>query len=88
MFQAVVEGLVNRNSEGCSQFVADDDQVPLLEKKVDLDGLIFSTLSAWICPEEGTLLVRRSQRFKTESPPGSRPKGRWGNVNPQLTTSR
>jgi phosphate transport system protein len=39
MFQAAVEGLLNRDSDLCSQVVADDDEIDLLEKKVDLDGI-------------------------------------------------
>jgi phosphate transport system protein len=39
MFQAAVEGLLNRDSDLCHQVVADDDEIDLLEKKVDLDGI-------------------------------------------------
>ena len=39
MFQAAVEGLLNRDSDLCNQVVADDDEIDLLEKKVDLDGI-------------------------------------------------
>jgi len=40
MFQAAVEGLLNRDSDLCSQVVADEDEIDILEKKVDLDGII------------------------------------------------
>jgi len=33
MFQAAVEGLLNRDSDLCNQVVADDDEIDLLEKK-------------------------------------------------------
>jgi phosphate transport system protein len=39
MFQTAVEGLLNRDSDLCSQVVADDDEIDLLEKKVDRDGV-------------------------------------------------
>jgi phosphate transport system protein len=39
MFQTAVEGLLNRDSDLCSQVVADDDEIDVLEKKVDLDGV-------------------------------------------------
>ena len=39
MFQAAVEGLLNRDSDLCTQIVADDDEIDVLEKKVDLDGI-------------------------------------------------
>lgn len=39
MFQTAVEGLFNRDSDLCSQVVADDDEIDLLEKKVDRDGV-------------------------------------------------
>jgi phosphate transport system protein len=39
MFQVAVEGLFNRDSDLCSQVVADDDEIDILEKKVDLDGI-------------------------------------------------
>jgi phosphate transport system protein len=39
MFQAAVEGLLNRDSDLCTQVVADDDEIDVLEKKVDLDGV-------------------------------------------------
>ena len=39
IFQAAVEGLLNRDSDLCSQVVADDDEIDLLEKKVDLDAI-------------------------------------------------
>jgi phosphate transport system protein len=39
IFQAAVEGLLNRDSNLCSQVVADDDEIDILEKQVDLDGV-------------------------------------------------
>jgi phosphate transport system protein len=39
MFQAAVEGLLNRDSDLCNQVVSDDNEIDLLEKKVDLDGI-------------------------------------------------
>ncbi len=39
MFQTAVEGFLNRDSDLCSQVVADDDEIDLLEKKVDRDGV-------------------------------------------------
>jgi len=39
MFQASVEGLLNRDSDLCSQVVADDDEIDILEKQVDLNGV-------------------------------------------------
>jgi phosphate transport system protein len=39
MFQAAVEGLLGRESDLCNQVVADDDEIDVLEKKVDLDGI-------------------------------------------------
>jgi phosphate transport system protein len=39
MFQSAVEGLLNRDSDLCSQVVADDADIDILEKKVDLDGI-------------------------------------------------
>ena len=39
LFQASVEGLLNRDSDLCSQVVADDDEIDMLEKQVDLDGI-------------------------------------------------
>jgi phosphate transport system protein len=39
MFQTAVEGLLNRDSELCSQVVADDEEIDTLEKKVDQDGI-------------------------------------------------
>jgi phosphate transport system protein len=39
MFQTAVEGLLNRDSDLCSQVVADDDEIDVLEKNVDLDGI-------------------------------------------------
>ena len=39
IFQAAVEGLLNRDSDLCSQVVADDDEIDILEKQVDLDGV-------------------------------------------------
>jgi phosphate transport system protein len=40
MFQTAVEGLLDRDSDLCNQVVADDDEIDVLEKKVDLDGRI------------------------------------------------
>jgi phosphate transport system protein len=39
MFQGAVEGLLNRDSDLCNQVVADDDEIDILEKKVDLDSI-------------------------------------------------
>jgi len=39
IFQSAVEGLFNRNSELCDYVVAEDDEVDILEKQVDQDGL-------------------------------------------------
>ncbi|MBV9129246.1 MAG: phosphate signaling complex protein PhoU [Verrucomicrobia bacterium] len=39
LFQASVEGLLNRDSDLCSQVVADDGEIDMLEKQVDLDGI-------------------------------------------------
>jgi phosphate transport system protein len=39
MFQAAVEGLLNRDSDVCNQVIADDGEIDILEKKVDLDGI-------------------------------------------------
>ena len=39
IFQAAVEGLLNRDSDLCSQVAADDDEIDILEKQVDLDGV-------------------------------------------------
>src|SRR6201995_2241874 len=39
MFQTAVEGLLHRDSDLCSQVAADDDEIDLLEKKVDRDGV-------------------------------------------------
>src|SRR6202040_2106699 len=39
MFQAAVDGLLNRDSDLCCQVVADDAEIDLLEKKVDVDGI-------------------------------------------------
>jgi phosphate transport system protein len=39
MFQTAVEGLLNRDSDLCSQVVADDCEIDRLEKKVDLDSI-------------------------------------------------
>src|ERR1700735_3427210 len=39
MFQTAVEGLLNRDSDLCSQVVADDEEIDVLEKKVDRDGV-------------------------------------------------
>jgi phosphate transport system protein len=39
IFQTAVEGLLNRDSDLCSQVVEDDDEIDTLEKRVDLDGI-------------------------------------------------
>jgi phosphate transport system protein len=39
MFQTAVEGFFNRDSDLCSQVVADDDEIDILEKKVDLESI-------------------------------------------------
>ena len=39
MFQTAVEGLLNRDTDLCSQVIADDEEIDSLEKKVDLDGI-------------------------------------------------
>lgn len=39
IFQSAVEGLLDRNSELCDHVVAEDDEVDILEKQVDQDGL-------------------------------------------------
>jgi phosphate transport system protein len=39
MFQAAVEGVLNRDSDVCCQVVTDDNEIDILEKKVDLDGI-------------------------------------------------
>jgi phosphate transport system protein len=39
LFQSALEGLFNRNSELCDHVVAEDDEVDILEKQVDQDGL-------------------------------------------------
>lgn len=39
LFQSAVQGLLNRNSELCDHVVAEDDEVDILEKQVDQDGL-------------------------------------------------
>jgi phosphate transport system protein len=39
LFQSALEGLFNRNSELCDHVVAEDDEVDILEKKVDRDGV-------------------------------------------------
>jgi phosphate transport system protein len=39
MFQAAVEGVLHHDSDLCGQVVADDDEIDILEKKVDLDGI-------------------------------------------------
>ena len=39
LFQSALEGLFNRSSELCDHVVAEDDEVDLLEKRVDQDGL-------------------------------------------------
>jgi len=38
-FQAAVEGLLNRDSDLCSQVIADDDEIDILERQVDHDGV-------------------------------------------------
>ena len=39
IFHSAVEGLLNRDSDLCSQVVVDDDEIDFLEKQVDLDGV-------------------------------------------------
>jgi phosphate transport system protein len=39
MFQSAVEGLLNRDRDLCNQVIADDDEIDVLEKKVDRDGI-------------------------------------------------
>ena len=39
IFQAAVEGLLNRDSDLSSQVVANDDEIDILERQVDLDGV-------------------------------------------------
>jgi phosphate transport system protein len=39
IFQAAVEGLLNRDSDLCSQVVGNDDEIDILERQVDLDGV-------------------------------------------------
>jgi phosphate transport system protein len=39
IFQAAVEGLLNRDSDLCRQVVANDDEIDILERQVDLDGV-------------------------------------------------
>src|SRR6202035_3158401 len=39
MFQTAVDGLLNRDSHLCCQVIADDAEIDLLEKKVDVDGI-------------------------------------------------
>jgi phosphate transport system protein len=39
MLQTAVDGLLNRDSDLCCQVVADDAEIDLLEKKVDVDGI-------------------------------------------------
>ena len=39
LFQSALEGLFNRNSELCDHVVAEDDEVDILEKQVDQDGI-------------------------------------------------
>jgi phosphate transport system protein len=39
IFQSAVEGLWSRNSELCDHVVAEDDEIDMLEKQVDQDGL-------------------------------------------------
>ena len=37
--QTAIEGLLNRDSELCDQVIADDDEVDILEKKIDQDAV-------------------------------------------------
>jgi phosphate transport system protein len=39
MFQTAFEGLLNRNDELCDRVIADDDEIDVLEKQVDQDGV-------------------------------------------------
>jgi phosphate transport system protein len=39
IFQTAFEALLNRDSEGCDQVVADDKEVDILEKQIDQDGV-------------------------------------------------
>ena len=39
IFHSAVEGLLNRDSDLCSQVVVDDDEIDFLEKQVDMDGV-------------------------------------------------
>jgi phosphate transport system protein len=38
-FQTAIEGLLNRDSELCNRVIADDEEVDILEKRVDQDGI-------------------------------------------------
>ena len=38
-FQTAIEALLNRDSELCNQVIADDEEVDILEKKIDQDGV-------------------------------------------------
>ena len=38
-FQTTIEGLLNRDSELCNRVIADDEDVDILEKKIDQDGV-------------------------------------------------
>src|ERR1700694_5006101 len=38
-FQTAIEALLNRDSELCNQVIADDEEVDILEKKIDQDGI-------------------------------------------------
>ena len=38
-FQTAIEGLLNRDSELCNRVIADDEEVDILEKKIDQDGV-------------------------------------------------
>jgi len=39
IFQIAIEGLFNRNSELCDHVVAEDEEIDILEKQVDRDGV-------------------------------------------------
>src|ERR1700741_1419929 len=39
IFQTAIEALLNRDSELCDQVIADDDEVDILEKKIDQDAV-------------------------------------------------
>ena len=38
-FQTAIEALLNRDSELCNQVIADDEEVDILEKQIDQDGV-------------------------------------------------